>query len=208
MAPPLNGRIQTRKAPGGIKGQAQEQIREHQGMKTGITLTTAGAAIAVLLGGCATTPPVHQEKSDSEIKEPIPKPATWNSPSDIATRFMWDEPGHPADGTRVREIMQNGKIQYQLGGTLRVVGGAIIFPNARGSKNVEIAIDDRHGKTACFGLTFFVPCVVESLQDGTLLVDQEGIVARDKTGAYWQSRKVKLDDREAIAFFPRPDNTK
>ena len=53
------------------------------------------------------------------------------------------------------------------------------------------------------GLVFADSCQLEIYQDGTLLIDKEGIVVKDKAAKAWVSRKLTLDEKEVIALLPK-----
>jgi hypothetical protein len=133
-----------------------------------------------------------------------------NSPSqnaDVASRYKWKNKGGipvPADGITVKEA-KNGslKIGAAEGGAGKIpFGGDDIVIDAPGSRDVRIEIDPKVKKTTYAGLVFITPCILEILEDTTLAVNQEGVVAKDKQGKQWKSKKVTLDSKEAIAFFP------
>jgi hypothetical protein len=77
--------------------------------------------------------------------------------------------------------------------------GIVLPPGSQLSVDAEGSTDK---KAIVAGLTFTTNCDVEFGEDGTLLIDKEGIVTTDPNGSEWVSQKVQLDGKEIIAFFP------
>ncbi len=60
----------------------------------------------------------------------------------------------------------------------------------------------RPGQYIFGGLGFTTLCILEIHEDGTLLTDREGVLAKDEHGASWKSRSVVLDGKKVIAILP------
>ena len=115
-------------------------------------------------------------------------------------------------GIVVREVLEGGDrmlCAQTLGdgrGEVAVMsgpGGQEFFFDALGSWDIHVEIDRAVGSTTYCGLTFRVPCAVEILDDGTVLVDSEGLAVIDQGGGAWTSRGADAAGVEVIAFFPR-----
>lgn len=121
----------------------------------------------------------------------------WKSSSDIPV---------PAEGITVRQNRRGSlEIGQAPGNAVGIpFGGDEVVIDAPGSRDVRIQIDPGVKKTTYAGLVFTTPCVAEILEDTTLVIDQEGLVAKDKAGKQWKSRKVTVAKREVNAFFAVP----
>ena len=132
---------------------------------------------------------------------------------DLESRYKWTQSSAPdgeaAHGITGIEVIKNGKriARWRIteGGTGKLPfrgHGMPVAVDAPGSHDIRIEIDPEAKSTTYAGLVFTEPCVVEIRDDGTLLVDQEGLSAKDNDAKEWVSQKVKLGDQDAIAFFP------
>ena len=74
-----------------------------------------------------------------------------------------------------------------------------------GIRNVRIGIDRDVRITHYAGLAFVKPCIIDVLPNGTVLCREEGVVCEDKDGKSWISRRVRANERDIIAFFPKTD---
>ena len=68
--------------------------------------------------------------------------------------------------------------------------------DAPGSQDITIGQGLRYA-----GLTFDRRVTVSILEDGTLVVTEEGVIGKDGDGQEWESQQVLLDGKEVIAFF-------
>jgi len=98
------------------------------------------------------------------------------------------------------------EIKTLPGGQVQVVEGKDVFAGP-GTRDVHIEMEPGVMKTIYYGLTFTVACVASIREDGTLVVDKEGIVAKDEKGKLWESRKARIDDEEIIVFLPKESAT-
>jgi hypothetical protein len=71
------------------------------------------------------------------------------------------------------------------------------FPDALGSQNVTVKIDDQVGHTWYAGLKFHQETVCNVWDDGVVEVDREGIEAIDQNGIAWISEEVKIKNQIA-----------
>lgn len=126
--------------------------------------------------------------------------------ADAESRYKWQSKSDipvPADGITIMET-KNGtlKIGAAEGGAGDIpFGGDDVVIDSPGSRDLRIEIDPKVKKTTYAGLVFTTPCVLEIFDDTTLIANQEGVIAKDKNGKQWKSRKVTLDNKEVIAFF-------
>lgn len=79
-------------------------------------------------------------------------------------------------------------------------GGGLVF-DTPGSK-LKLMASEPGGRFDMFGLTFTQDCQVTILNDRTLAVDAEGILATDAKGKNWLSSKTTLDRQAVVCFFP------
>jgi hypothetical protein len=88
---------------------------------------------------------------------------------------------------------------FPMGQPQRVRG----FPDALGSQNIKIAINEEVGHTYIAGLTFTEEATINIWEDGTVEVDREGVEATDKNGTTWISKKVRVGEEDAIIMIVR-----
>jgi len=76
-------------------------------------------------------------------------------------------------------------------------------PGAPGSQNVTVKINPATGHTHVAGLAFNQEVVLNIWEDGTVEVNKAGIVASDKDGNEWISKKAKVGDKIAIVLIKK-----
>lgn len=185
----------------------QETMKPMRRLRRTLRLATTGAL--ALMAGCATATSPMTNGGARFLKEAAPEPVDWSGPTETAQRYRWTryrwgfDHGVPAQGIILKGELQGGELGCRVKGAVPVVAGQFFF-DFPGSKDIHIEIDEAVGQTTYAGLTFFVPCVLEIMSDGTLLADKADLVARDDGRQLWQSREVTLEDRGLFAFFPRP----
>jgi len=84
------------------------------------------------------------------------------------------------------------------GGTIFVAEMYGFVPGTSGSQNVSVRINPAVGHTDVAGLRFKEEVVLNIWEDGTVEVDEEGIVASDTQGNEWISKRAKLGDKTAV----------
>ena len=124
---------------------------------------------------------------------------------DISKRYLWKTnygSSVVTDGLTVKDtkVSPDGKRQQSFSGEIPIFMNQYVV-DAPGSKNVKIEIDPTVDSTWYAGLIFENSCVLEILDDFTLLVDRVGIRAKDGEGNYWRSQKATLKNKEVILFF-------
>ena len=72
------------------------------------------------------------------------------------------------------------------------------IPDAWGSQNVTVKINEQVGFTWYAGLRFNQEIVCNVWKDGVVEVDKEGVEALDEKGTKWISKEVKIDDKTAV----------
>ncbi len=89
-------------------------------------------------------------------------------------------------------------MEFALGGD---PGKGRYFPDALGSKNIEVAINKDVGYTRIAGLEFTQQATLNIWKDGVVELDREGVKAKDtKNGISWVSARVKIDGKVAIVM--------
>lgn len=83
-------------------------------------------------------------------------------------------------------------------------GGGLVF-DTPGSK-LKLMASESGGRFDMFGLTFTQDCQVTILNDRTLAVDAEGILATDAKGKNWLSSKTTLGGQAVVCFFPTSED--
>ncbi|MGD2205443.1 MAG: hypothetical protein PVH17_01575 [Anaerolineae bacterium] len=72
------------------------------------------------------------------------------------------------------------------------------LPDALGSQDITVKINEQVGHTRFAGLEFRQEAVLGVWEDGTVEVDREGVEASDESGTAWISKEVKVEDKVAI----------
>ena len=72
------------------------------------------------------------------------------------------------------------------------------FPDALGSRDVTVKINEQVGHTRFAGLEFRQEVVLAVWEDGIVEVDREGVEASDGSGTAWISKQVEVEDELAI----------
>ena len=72
------------------------------------------------------------------------------------------------------------------------------FPDALGSRDVTVKINEQVGHTRFAGLEFRQEVVLAVWEDGIVEVDREGVEASDESGTAWISKQVEVEDEVAI----------
>lgn len=107
------------------------------------------------------------------------------------------------DGTFSITALEKGRgssvpMEFALGGD---PGKGRYFPDALGSKNIEVAINKDVGYTRIAGLEFTQQATLNIWKDGVVELDREGVKAKDtKNGTSWVSARVKIDGKVAIVM--------
>ena len=79
-------------------------------------------------------------------------------------------------------------------------GDTIAVPDAPGSKNIRVVVNEKVGSTRCAGLAFAAGCTVSIAKDGVVEVDKEGVRAKDGFGGVYVSRKMQWEGTRAIVM--------
>jgi hypothetical protein len=134
---------------------------------------------------------------------PSPTPAA--PPPDLSKRYKWKTDqgfGIGAQKIVIRGTADGGAtVSVPKEASVPAIGGQPLT-DVPGSQDVRIEIDQAVKKTTYAGLIFSAPCVVDILSDGTLAAHQEGVIAKDKEGTSWTSRKAVFNEKPVIVFFP------
>jgi hypothetical protein len=72
------------------------------------------------------------------------------------------------------------------------------FPDALGSQDITVKINEQVGHTRFAGLEFRQEAVLDVWEDGIVEVDGEGVEASDEGGTVWISKEVEVEDEVAI----------
>jgi hypothetical protein len=72
------------------------------------------------------------------------------------------------------------------------------FPDALGSQDVTVKINEQVGHTRFAGLEFRQEAVLAVWEDGIVEVDREGVEASDGSGTAWISKQVQVEGEDAI----------
>ena len=72
------------------------------------------------------------------------------------------------------------------------------FPDALGSQDVTVKINEQVGHTRFAGLEFRQEVVLDVWEDGIVEVDREGVEASDGSGTAWISKQVQVEGEDAI----------
>ena len=72
------------------------------------------------------------------------------------------------------------------------------FPDALGSRDITVKINEQVGHTRFAGLEFRQEVVLGVWEDGIVEVDREGVEASDGSGTAWISKQVEVEDEVAI----------
>lgn len=72
------------------------------------------------------------------------------------------------------------------------------FPDALGSQDITVKINEQVGHTRFAGLEFRQEVVLDVWEDGVVEVDREGVEASDEGGTVWISKEAKVEDEVAI----------
>lgn len=181
--------------------------------------TTKVAAAAIRFRGkdypiASFLPAGGQQKATVAAASATPPPAQISPvtmPGDRGGHYTWRGPSADipvfAEGIVVKDVLQHGTRQWIIKGapggkgSVPFVGDRQPIDNP-GSKDVRIEIDAAAGSTTYAGLSFTTPCVLEILPDGTLLANKEGVVARDRAGNNWISKRQVLAGRPVVIFTP------
>ncbi len=134
--------------------------------------------------------------------------------SRIVAAYQWKSPdsalGIRSDGVTIKALMERGhqvgfSVSKAPGGAGKVGysgGGSKAIVDTPDSRDIHIEIDPIGSSNFYAGLTFTQPCVLEIRKDGTLLANQEGLVAKDRQGRSWKSHNVRTAvEGDIIAFF-------
>jgi len=78
------------------------------------------------------------------------------------------------------------------------IGSPKWIPDALGSRNIKIVINQEVGYTEIAGLRFREEAVINIGQDGAVEVNKEGVEASDKTGNFWISKNVKIEGSDSL----------
>ncbi len=121
-------------------------------------------------------------------------------------RYRWEtkwKSAYAANGITVKDtkVLEDGRREQGLSGSVPIVRNQIVL-DAPGSRNVTVEVDPAVKETWYAGLFFNEPCVLQILEDFTLLADKEGLRVRDKHNNHWITQKVLVDDQQVIAFLP------
>jgi hypothetical protein len=111
--------------------------------------------------------------------------------------------------SRTGTLIANANIKLGKDSTLPAklpVKGAVVFipamyrfiPSATGSRNVSVKINNEVGYTEIAGLRFEQEVILNILEDGSVEVSKEGVVATDTKGSQWISKKVKHKNKIAV----------
>lgn len=74
------------------------------------------------------------------------------------------------------------------------------FPDAPGSQNVSVGINERVGHTEIAGLRFEQEATINVWETGVVEADREGIEATDPSGATWVSKNATVEGKDAIVM--------
>ena len=160
------------------------------------------AAIVVLIvavrANGQTTPVQSDPQSSHSDRTRAEQRYRWKSRDDLVGVLF-------AEAITVTEVVINGQryrdVLFHEGGKIAMIGDEKLL-DLPGSRDIRIAIDAAAKETTYAGLTLTTPCILEILDDGSLLADRQGIVARDDHGKAWHSEKLTLQNRTVFAFFP------
>jgi hypothetical protein len=72
------------------------------------------------------------------------------------------------------------------------------FPDALGSQDITVKINEQVGHTRFAGLEFRQEAVLAVWEDGIVEVDKEGVEASDGSGTAWISKQVQVEGEDAI----------
>jgi hypothetical protein len=171
----------------------------------------AVAACSALSLSCSretTQPTPIAEKKGPAIAETETRVTASSLPESTGGRYRWSgDQSSSVGGADGILVMEKPRGSLRIG-AIKGGKGLIPFSGERaiidqpGSRDVHIEIDKSVGRTHYAGLSFTVPCIVEILEDGTLLADQTGLAVRDAKGKPWLSRKVNAGNKSVFVFLP------
>lgn len=81
-----------------------------------------------------------------------------------------------------------------------MTGKATYSFDGPGSTNIKVTIGQDVGSTGFAGLTWQTEALINISTDGVIDVDREGVEAPDAGGTAWISKRVRIDDRDAIVM--------
>jgi hypothetical protein len=99
---------------------------------------------------------------------------------------------------KIDPTIDEGVILKNSRGDVLRIGGPVSELMHPGDCTLEVKVK---GATIS-KLTLAEPCVLTVAKDKTVVAEKENITAKDSKGNVWTSRKVVLDGKELIAFFP------
>lgn len=102
------------------------------------------------------------------------------------------------DGVTMKGLGKGSTIAMAVpfGGT----GSPQYMPDAPGSRDIHVIVNEKMGYTTFAGLRFQGAAVVGVRTDGLVVVDKEGIRARDAKGRLFVSGKTTAGDKDLIAM--------
>jgi hypothetical protein len=147
--------------------------------------------IIVLLSGCISTTSqedIYHHKSE------------YSGPQIAKDLEVWTDNNGSLEG---KALSNNASIPSEIS-VDDAVSGSIkrskMFPDALGSQNIKIKIDEAVGYTEFAGLKFKKEATINIWKDGTIEVDHEGIEATDVSGTRWISKKIGVDGKNVIVI--------
>lgn len=80
----------------------------------------------------------------------------------------------------------------------------VLYPDAPGASNIQVAIDRDVGHTDLAGLRFTTEVTVGIRKDGTVQVSKPGVQATTPSGTHYVSRRAELRGREVFVMVRAP----